>query len=54
MEPAPKDAESTSLLAGFTDKECKLLAAAYLSSTGVNPEKVCVCRFKVNITLRLR
>ncbi|KAF1844191.1 uncharacterized protein K460DRAFT_397329 [Cucurbitaria berberidis CBS 394.84] len=36
----PKEAagaESTELIAGFTDKECKLLAAAFVSSTG--PDK---------------
>jgi hypothetical protein len=39
--PPKKDtagAEANELLAGFTDKETKLLAAAYLSSTG--PDKV--------------
>ena len=40
--PPKKDAtggESNELLAGFTDKETKLLAAAFLSSTA--PDKVC-------------
>ena len=50
--PPKKDAagaEGNELLIGFTDKETKLLAAAFLSSTG--PDKVHMLQFISSIVL---